>query len=102
MQVKKMLKNIKAQTQVFMGLIIGLGVLAFGFAVIMALTQGVADQALADAGGNVSLGSYAYNGTVTILEALATIPGWVKLLVLAVVGLALVGVVMLFNRIRSS
>jgi len=93
MQVKNMFKNVKAQTQVFMGLIIGLGVLAFGFAVIMALTQGVYDQQTAN--------SYAANGTRTILEALATIPGWVKLLVLAVVGLALVGVVMLFNRIRS-
>ena len=36
-----------------------------------------------------------------ILEALNTIPGWVKLLVLAVVGLALVGVVFLFNRLRQ-
>lgn len=89
----KMLKNVKAQTDTFLNLIIGLGVLAFAYAVIMALTQGVFDQQTAD--------SYAANGTQTILEAMATIPGWVTLLVLAVVGLALVGIVMLFKRVRG-
>ncbi len=69
MQVKNMFKNVKAQTQVFMGLIIGLGVLAFGFAVIMALTQGVYDQQTAN--------SYAAMHS-DILEALATIPGWLN------------------------
>lgn len=101
MKPMKMLKNIKAQTDTFLNLVIGLGVLAFAYAVIMALTQGVLDNELTRAGGNATVGSYSYNGTVTILEAMSTIPGWVTLLVLAVVGLALVGIVMLFKRIRG-
>ena len=91
----------KGQMQTFISLIVGLVIIAFTFAIGMALSQGVADQALVDCGGNASDCSYAYNGTVEILGALATIPGWVKLLVLAVVGLALVGVVFLFNRLRQ-
>ena len=43
-------------------------------------------------------GTTGYNATVTLQAAVATIPGWVPLIVIAVIGSILLGLVALFRR----
>lgn len=43
-------------------------------------------------------GSLAWNSTSTLQSAVDTIPGWVPLIIIAVIGSVLLGLVALFNR----
>ena len=47
---------------------------------------------------NASATSYAYNGTQELGGAVDDIPGWVPLIVIAVIGSLLLGLVALFRR----
>ena len=51
-------------------------------------------------GGNFTLGgtSLAYNATGTLTEATATIPGWVSIIIITVIGALLIGMVKMFKR----
>ena len=49
--------------------------------------------------GATSVGnSSAWNATATLTNAVATIPGWVPLIIIAVIGSVLLGLVALFRR----
>ena len=47
---------------------------------------------------NTSTWTVGYNATNTLQSAVATIPGWVPLIVIAVIGSVLLGLVALFRR----
>lgn len=44
---------------------------------------------------------YAYNGTLTLTNATQTVPGWVPLIIITVIGGLLLGLVMMFRKRRS-
>ena len=47
---------------------------------------------------NLSVTSLAYNATGTLTEATATIPGWVSIIIITVIGALLIGMVKMFKR----
>ncbi len=87
---------------------LGSGVAALAIVLVIAfliLSQGrdqVGDiEGIADV-SNVSqcATSVACNATNTLTEAIATIPGWVPLVIIAAIGAILLGLVALFQRSR--
>jgi len=78
-----------------------------GLAIALAVTFLILSQAKTQIGAiegfdptNASqgVGSMAWNSTGTLQSAVGTIPGWVPLIVVAVIGSILLGLVSMFNR----
>ena len=83
------------------GLATAIAMLVIVFAVIFLIAAETQTQ-IADVQGitntsNTSSLTTAYNGTVTLVNAAADIPGWVPLIVIAVIGSILLGLVALFR-----
>lgn len=83
-------------------LAVGVATLAVILTVTFLIMAEGSDEATDIAGGGRSCtngnGSYAQNGTCTLQSAVDTIPGWVPLIIIAVVGAILLGLVQLFRR----
>lgn len=47
---------------------------------------------------NASTFSIGYNATQTITESVADIPGWLPLVVIAIIGVAVLGIMALYSR----
>ena len=77
-------------------LAVGVAVLAITLTVtFLILAQGKAQiEVLEGVASNTS----AYNATVTLTNAVATIPAWIPLVIIAVIGSVLLGLVALFRR----
>ena len=85
-----------------------LGKLATGVAVLaivlvvtfLIMSQGLAQMAEIEGVtiGNTTAYTVGMNGTVTLTEAVSTIPGWVPLVIIAAIGAILLGLVSLFRR----
>jgi len=83
------------------GLAIGIATLLIALVVVflvVANTQGQIATVQAFDATNASQRTVAYNATVTLNEAAVTIPGWVPLIVIVVIGAAIIGLVSVFRR----
>ena len=82
------------------GLAVGVATLAIVLTVtFLILAQGkVQSEDITGIVCNSSSGDAACNSTITMQSAVDTIPGWVPLIVIAVIGAILLGLVKLFRR----
>jgi len=94
-------KNKRGNMAVLGSLAVGIATLAITLVVtFLIIAQGQA-QEIAISGmdvSNTSTWTTGYNATVTLAEAVDDIPGWVPLIVIAVIGSVLLGLVALFRR----
>ena len=96
----------KRQAQVFarlgelaVGVVTLALVLTIGFLI---LAQGKSELASIDCtNATLKTCGYGYNGTSAMESAIATIPNWVPLLIIAVIGLVLLGFVGLYRKVTS-
>ena len=91
----KLIKSKKAQAlqtlTALIGPLVGIGiVLAVGFLILAEVKQ----QA---SGTTLSTDSFAWNGTAEVQGAMSDIPGWLPIIIVAVIGAALLGLVSLFR-----
>jgi hypothetical protein len=85
------------------GLAIGIATLLIALVVtflVVANTQAQIATVQGFNASNASLRTTAYNATITLNEAAATIPGWVPLIVIVVIGAAIIGLVSVFRGRR--
>lgn len=89
------------------GLVIGLVVVGVVMAVGFLIMSNVRTQVAAQEGVYVNNGSSisggvmissAWNGTTTSMNALGTLPGWLPIIVIVVIGSLLIGLVLAFRQ----
>lgn len=91
--------DMKKKAQVFSQLsALGVGIAAL--VITLVVTFLIISNARTQIEGieGVQSNTTAYNATLTLAEAVDTIPGWVPLIVIAVIGSILLGLVALFKR----
>lgn len=92
-----MMKSKKGQFSAIVNLGIGLAILAIVLTTAFLIMSQGRTQIIATE-GVACVNSTACNATTELLEATATIPGWIPLVIIAVIGAALIGLVALFKR----
>lgn len=99
---KRFLKNHKGVFQNLQALGIAIAGLCITLTVTFLILAQGQDQVVSLEGitneSNTSQWTIAYNATNTMTNAVADIPGWVPLIVIAVIGSVLLGLVALFRR----
>ena len=93
--------NKKGAMDTLSGLAIGIATLVIVLVVAFLVMAEVGTQIVAVEDFNVSNTSewtVAYNATLELTEATATIPPWVPLIVIVVIGGAIIGLVSVFRR----
>ena len=87
-------------------LLVGLAVIAMVLAICFVMlaktkAQIVSIDNVVEANQSQGSGwSVGYNATRTITEAVADVPGWLPLIVIAIIGVAVLGVMSLYQRSR--
>ena len=99
------MKNKKGQVfDKMSGLFIGLATIAI-VSVVMFIVMAQAQDQLVSLDGidesNTSTMTLGYNATVQLQEAMDDVPGWIPLIVIAVMGGILVGLVAYFKSVKS-
>lgn len=97
----KLLKNKRGVFGALGGMAVGIATLAITLVVtFLIISQGRAQEVEISGidESNVSTWTYAYNATNTLSEAVDDIPGWVPLIVIAVIGAVLLSLVAMFRR----
>lgn len=82
-------------------LLVGLAVIAMVLAICFVMLAKTRSQIVSIDGvdeTNASTFSVGYNATQTITEAVADVPGWIPLVVIAIVGVAVLGIMSLYQR----
>ena len=100
------MKKLHKKGQVFEGMkALGIGIAALTITLVVTfliLSQGKEQITEIQSGTVANMGpengTSAYNATVTLEGAVEDIPGWVPLIVIAVIGSILLGLVALFKR----
>ena len=84
-------------------LLVGLAVIAMVLAICFVMLAKTRSQIVTIDGvdeSNASTFSVGYIATQTITEAVADVPGWLPLIVIAIIGVAVLGVMSLYQRSR--
>lgn len=95
-----LIKDNKAVFNQITDVVVGLAAVLVTFAILFVILAQAKDQVVETDGVDVTNSSTyttAYNATTSTIEAAATVPDWLDLIVLAVVGAILLGLVELFR-----
>lgn len=84
----------KGQLEQFGGLVQSLGFIAILLAVVFLIVATVKTQ-IVEVDGNDTA---AYNATSEVQNAMGSIPGWLPIVVVAVIGAVLLGLIQFFRR----
>lgn len=99
--MQKLLKHKKGVFGALAGMAVGIATLAITLVVtFLIISQGRAQEVEINSidAANTSTWTYGYNATNTLASAVDDIPGWVPLVVIAVIGAVLLSLVALFRR----
>lgn len=99
--MRKLLQNKRGVFSALAGMAVGIATLAITLVVtFLIISQGRAQEVEISSidVANDSTWTYGYNATNTLASAVDDIPGWVPLIVIAVIGVVLLSLVSLFRR----
>ena len=91
------MKNLNKSGQVF-DQMSALGVGIAGLSITLVVTFLILAKARANTTVSGETGQFALNATNTLTSAVSDIPGWVSLVVIAVIGAIILGIVAMFRR----